>query len=127
MTNMTKEIRLYKKELDRLFSENRSDTDWERVKRDLEVRISFYKHERLVHLIVTMSVALMTVVSFAAVSLTVSVQFIALTGLLLGLTAAYLIYYFRLENAVQGIYRYYYNIAEKAAALNIKSNDFPLK
>lgn len=116
---MTKEIRLYKKELGILLDENSSETDWAGIKEDLIIRIGFYKHERLVHLIVTMSVAMMTVVSFCAVSAaeTVSVQFIILTGLLLFLTAAYLIHYFKLENAVQDLYRYYYKIAEKAAQL----------
>lgn len=115
---MTKEIREYKKTLDTLLLENKPDTDWLHTERELLWRIQFYQHERLVHLIVSMTVAVATVMSFMSMILisqsgSVTIPHIALTILFLGLLAPYLGYYYLLENAVQTIYVYYYRVHEK--------------
>lgn len=106
---MTKHIREHKKKLDKLLSENSPDTDWEAVSAELLVKIGFYQHERLVHLIVTMSVAIMLVMSVLATVLISDVNeiLLVLDGLFFVLTAPYIVYYFMLENAVQDIYKYY--------------------
>ncbi|GHU45663.1 hypothetical protein FACS1894120_0920 [Clostridia bacterium] len=113
---MTKEIREYKKELDTLLLQDDNGTDWLHVEKELLWRIQFYQHERFVHLVVSMTVALATVMSFMAIVViahgggTISFPHIALTILFLGLLAPYLGYYYMLENAVQTIYVYYYRV-----------------
>ncbi len=78
----------------------------------LLIRIKFYQHERLVHLIVTMSFALMTVISF--VMLMAGSTFSLLLSLLfLGLTIPYIVHYYFLENSVQMLYKLYYEAAAK--------------
>lgn len=79
----------------------------------LLTRIKFYQHERLVHLIVTMTFAVMTVVSFFM--LTTGTLFLLLALLFLGLTIPYVIHYYFLENSVQALYKMYY---EAIARLN---------
>ena len=116
---MTKEIREYKKTLDVLLREDNPETDWVHTERELLHRIQFYQHERQVHLIVSMTVALATVMSFMALIIitngggAVTIPHIAMTILFLGLLAPYLGYYYLLENAVQTIYVYYYRVHEK--------------
>ena len=116
---MTKEIRGYKKTLDTLLTSDKPDTDWLHTEQELLWRIQFYQHERLIHLIVSMTVAVATVMSFMAMLLIsqsggfVTIPHIALTVLFLGLLAPYLGYYYMLENAVQTIYVYYYPVHEK--------------
>ena len=72
----------------------------------LLTRIKFYQHERLVHLIVTMTFAVMTVVSFFMI--TASTLCLVLALLFLGLTIPYVIHYYFLENSVQALYKMYY-------------------
>ena len=119
---MTKEIKTRKTELSRLLSKNSPDTDWSREAENLLIQIKFFQHERLVHLIVTMTMCLLTVITVCALFLSggapvwsgLSVAFMLLFVLFLGLTAAYLIHYYKLENGVQELYGYYNRSRERA-------------
>ncbi len=74
----------------------------------LEKRIGFYQHERLVHLIVTMTFAVMTVLSFFMLTLSGQLAALLLSLLFLCLTVPYVGHYYFLENSVQELYRLYY-------------------
>jgi hypothetical protein len=67
-------------------------------------RLRFMQHERLIHLIVTMFVALFALLAVGFGVTHPSWASGALAALLLGLTGAYLVHYFRLENGVQRWY-----------------------
>lgn len=112
---MTKDIRNYKEKLDEILKENDQSTDWEAVSAELLVKIGFYQHERLVHLIVSMSVGIMCIVSVLATFFVeiVSLSLLILVCLFVVLVVPYIIYYYMLENAVQDIYRYYDRVREK--------------
>lgn len=86
------------------------DCNREELKRTLEKRILFYQHERLVHLIVTMTFALMTVISFAAAYF--NIAFIAVAALFLALEIPYIMHYYFLENSVQKMQRIYFKLNE---------------
>ena len=75
---------------------------------ELLIRIGFYQHERLVHLIVTMTFALMTVLSFAMMFMGGGIPSVLLALLFLGLTIPYIYHYYFLENSVQKLYTLYY-------------------
>ena len=75
---------------------------------ELLIRIWFYQHERLIHLIVTMTFAIMTVLSFAVLVTNYSIQILLLSLLFLGLVIPYIAHYYFLENSVQKLYRLYY-------------------
>ncbi len=77
-------------------------------------RIKFYQHERLVHLIVTMTFAVMTVLSFVLLMTEGGTAAVLLALLFLGLTIPYVAHYYFLENSVQVLYRLYYEAVEKA-------------
>jgi cell division protein FtsW (lipid II flippase) len=67
-------------------------------------QIQWMQHERLVHLIVMLFVCLFTLIIFGFAVIHTSMPFIALFVVLLVLSVAYIIHYFRLENGVQRWY-----------------------
>lgn len=79
----------------------------------LLIRIQFYQHERLVHLIVTMTFAVMTVLSVVMLITTGEISAALLTALFLGLVIPYISHYYFLENSVQALYKLYYEALEK--------------
>lgn len=82
----------------------------EELKQELFIRIGFYQHERLVHLIVTMTFAVMTVLSFVILMLKGGMGALLLSVLFLTLVIPYIYHYYFLENSVQKLYKLYYEI-----------------
>src|SRR5574341_586587 len=78
-------------------------------------RVHDFQHERLVHLLVTLFVALFALLAIAWGLVRPSVAAGALAALLLALTAGYLLHYFRLENGVQRLYRLSLQLDERLA------------
>ena len=75
------------------------------------VSIGFFQHERLIHLLVTLAFAVMTILS-----LLMTVQelyFLPLFLLFLVLEVPYVFHYYRLENGVQILQRMYREAEEK--------------
>lgn len=75
------------------------------------VSIGFFQHERLIHLLVTLAFAVMTILS-----LLMTVQelyFLPLFMLFLVLEVPYVFHYYRLENGVQKLQRMYREAEEK--------------
>ena len=78
-----------------------------RVLAEFEIKISYFQHERLIHLMVTLFFALFLLLSIGSLFL-FPAEFI-LTGVLLvaiffGLTIGYVFHYYFLENSVQKMY-----------------------
>lgn len=71
------------------------------------VQIGFFQHERLIHLIVTVTFALLLVVCAAGCVLAPGWQLVTLTALLLALVVPYIRHYYILENSVQRLYALY--------------------
>lgn len=105
---MTKQIRAYLEVLERFFSEERSEEELLAMRRELLQRISFYQHERIVHLIVTMSFGVFFMLSLIIYLTRGGVGIMILTLLFLVMLAAYIKHYYFLENSVQKMYLFYY-------------------
>lgn len=75
---------------------------------EMLTRIDFYQHERLIHLIVTMTFAVMTVLSFVLLMLKGGIGALFLSLLFLALVIPYIAHYYFLENSVQKLYKLYY-------------------
>lgn len=89
---------------------NRTDLSADEAKTEMErllVQISFFQHERLIHLIVTVLFGLATVITIPACLITTELALLVLGGLFLCLLFPYIIHYFHLENGVQQLYLYY--------------------
>jgi cell division protein FtsW (lipid II flippase) len=67
-------------------------------------QIQWMQHERIVHLITMLFVCLFTLLSLGFAIVTPALPGIALCALLMILTIAYIIHYYRLENGVQRWY-----------------------
>ena len=77
------------------------------------VKISFFSHERLIHLIVTMFFALFSII-FIFVSINQKTILLLVIGLiLLVVLFFYIFHYFFLENKVQYLYKLYDEMLEK--------------
>ena len=81
---------------------------------EMLTRIGFYQHERLIHLIVTMTFAIMTVLAFFMLVTAYSLPALLLSLLFLGLVIPYIAHYFFLENSVQKLYKLYYRALDIA-------------
>ena len=115
---MKERIQNYMKYTDSLLQEASDETDWEIVKEEFMTQLAFYQHERLVHLIVTMTFAIMTVMTIGiAITGQCVVMFLG-TFAFLVLLVPYVLHYMFLENAVQYMYRQYDEICK-----NINSTD----
>ena len=74
---------------------------------DLLTQISFFQHERLIHLLVTLMFGLLFVMGMLYVAAFPSPAVFALDFCILVLLFPYIKHYYTLENGVQRLYAYY--------------------
>ena len=82
----------------------RGDLPLEELRAWHDKQVAYMQHERLIHLLVTLFVATFTLLTLGWVQVHASLAGLVLALLFLGLTSAYLVHYFRLENGVQRWY-----------------------
>jgi hypothetical protein len=102
---MKKRIQSHIKYIDEILYKNEG-IDELLLKRHLR-EIEFFMHERLIHLIVTVTFALLTLISLVAFAALESGMFLALTALFFVLLVPYIFHYYILENGVQKMYEQY--------------------
>jgi hypothetical protein len=78
--------------------------NWKEVLIDHREVIKFMQHERLIHLMVTLTIAILFVMSMMFSLVYQFVILITIDSLLLILLVPYIFHYFRLENGVQKLY-----------------------
>lgn len=79
----------------------------EEILADLLTQIQFFQHERLIHLIVTVTFAILTLLTLFACLFAENVALYILLILFLVLLIPYVRHYYILENGVQKLYTYY--------------------
>ena len=79
----------------------------------LLVKISFFKHERLIHLIVTVFFALFTIAFFYITYTSNLLIYLLITIILFVMLLFYIFHYFFLENSVQHLYKIYDKMLDK--------------
>lgn len=95
-------------ELLRLSKEqNVTEEEIRRIKKEHLVQISLFQHERLVHLIVTVTFALLEMLAILLTVVSRELFPILLSGALLILLIPYVRHYYILENEVQKMYGQY--------------------
>lgn len=116
---MKKRILTYRKYIDSLLASD-EQYDWKYIKQEHITQVAFFQHERLVHLIVTVTFAvleLLTVCAYVIVGSldsTLSFPLLILALLIIVLLIPYIKHYYLLENEVQKMYVQYDRIAQKA-------------
>ena len=101
---MKKYLYDYIGEVDSLLNNNKSKINDDVISNHL-TKISFFQHERLIHLLVTLFYALLLIVFMALGTLSFMFYFISL--IISIFLIFYIIHYFRLENGVQYLYKQY--------------------
>lgn len=86
------------------------DTNFDWLVEYHKTQIGFLQHERLIHLLVTLAIALFLVLFTGLSLLSDSVYSLIVSGILLILFVFYLVHYFQLENGVQRSYKLYNKI-----------------
>ncbi len=115
---MWKRLKAYRDRIQELLAANEPTVDWEATRREHLAHISFFQHERLVHLLVTLAFALMELIS-TVVTLFVPQPFTAvLSLLLLLLLVPYIVHYYHLENGTQELYAQYDQLTQRAREQN---------
>lgn len=84
-----------------------------KLKEDMLVKISFFQHERLIHLIVTFMTAIGMVLFMLGFLIIKELLLFVLFMLTLLLFFPYIIHYYNLENGVQKLYELYSDIEEE--------------
>ena len=99
---MGKYIKEYIEEIDKVIASKKVTKE---IISNHLVKIGFFQHERLIHLIVTLFYAFMFIV-FSMFG-TISYIFLIISAILLVFLICYIIHYFKLENYTQYLYKQY--------------------
>lgn len=107
---MEKRLKDYLKKMDALLENSPDGTggsDYRELCRRHLVQISFFQHERLIHLIVTCLFAVLTFAVFITMLFLFTAVLFVLFAALMALLIPYIRHYYILENGVQKLYRQY--------------------
>ncbi len=81
--------------------------DKEKIRVEMLTQINFFMHERLIHLIVTVTFALLEMISIVAIFFVKEIFMFAIMFLFFVLLVPYIFHYYKLENGVQKLYEHY--------------------
>ncbi len=107
---MTSQIKEYLHYIEEYMSAEHSSEDKASERKKLLIRIELYQHERLIHLLVTLAFALLFLISLGIYLTVGGIGLLMLTALLLILLVPYIQHYYFLENSVQKLYTFYYDL-----------------
>ena len=105
---MKKYIQEYMNKVQSFMDSDMKTADIEKIREvlaEFEIKISYFQHERLIHLIVMVLFAILEVISIAIILTNPSVPALILCGLFLVLVVPYVMHYYFLENSVQHMYK----------------------
>jgi hypothetical protein len=107
---MAKYLKDYVKYIDDILKGNKHK-DFDALIEEHLIKIQFFQHERLIHLLVTLFYGIFTLAIFAFIN--VNVLFIIPAIILMIMLLFYVKHYFLLENSVQYLYKQYDIMKEK--------------
>lgn len=110
---MKKRILTYRNRIDQLLKECSMDTDWEEVLQEHLIQVGFFQHERFVHLLVTVTFALLEFITVGIFLITENISVLLLCAVVLCLLVPYIAHYYLLENETQKMYNQYDEILIK--------------
>ena len=106
---MKKYLYDYIKEIDGILNENKKISE-ELVNKHL-IKINFFQHERLIHLLVTLFYAVIFLIFMGLCY--IHYIFLPIAIILMTFLICYVLHYFHLENGVQYLYKQYDKMLEK--------------
>lgn len=116
---MEKRILAYRRYMDELLQKREAEggmdeAEIEALRKEHLVQLGFFQHERLIHLIVTVTFAIAELLSLMMTMLSEELFPLILTMLVLVLLLPYIRHYYILENEVQRMYKQYDRIGQIA-------------
>ncbi len=103
----------YRKKIDCILENEMPKTEWESLLSQHLIEISFFQHERLIHLIVTALFAVLEFLSVILAGFTAEPKVLLLCAAIFVLLVPYVIHYYILENEVQKMYVQYDEILKR--------------
>lgn len=119
MMILKNQMETYIKKIQDELEKNLSKEELEDLSCDYLTHIHFYQHERFVHLIVLVTVAVLTMISIGLAFMQFNEMFIV-AGMFFVLLVPYIFHYMYLENTVQKMYLKYDEIREMAIKFDEK-------
>lgn len=114
---MEKRLKGYLAQMEELLGQeelrNMDAAQRQRLIDSLLIQIRFFQHERLVHLIVTVTFAILIILAVLGCVLSPQLSLFALVALLLILLVPYIRHYYILENGVQKLYTCYDRLSQE--------------
>lgn len=114
---MEKRLKDYEKLLEELLQSN-DMAGMERLYPDILVQIGFFQHERLIHLIVTVTFAILAMLALMFFTQTGLASVLVLFLLFMVLLVPYIRHYYILENKTQHLYALYDRIRERVTKVS---------
>jgi len=108
---MAKYLKDYVKYIDDILNSNKK-RDFDVLIKEHLIKIQFFQHERLIHLLVTLFYGIFTLTMFAFIN--ANVLFVIPAIILMIMLLFYVKHYFLLENSVQYLYKQYDIMIEKS-------------
>ena len=108
---MKRQLNEYIENTEKLLKED--NCDFRLLREEYFRKISFFQHERLIHLIVTSTFAIVGMICLGVFLFTAEKLTGILLGLLIVLLIPYIFHYYALENGVQRMYEQYDEIVER--------------
>ena len=105
--SVKRRITTYMDYVDGILQDNESKHDYHKIREEHKVQISYFIHERLVHLLVTLTFALLAFGVFFVLYMKFAPELLLLFLAVMVLLIPYVMHYFLLENGVQKMYRQY--------------------
>lgn len=109
---MKERILSYRNRIDALLKEQPDGTDWKAVLEEHLIQIGFFQHERLIHLIVTVTFAILEIVSLLIAMSWPQISTLLLVLAVMVLLVPYVSHYYLLENETQKMYVQYDRLME---------------
>ena len=110
---MGNKLKAYMKELQELLENESEIENIPLLKKELLVEIGFWQHERLIHLLVMILFALLTMSVFILILFYHTIGVLLLLLAMLSLLVPYIRHYFILENGVQTLYVFYEELTRR--------------
>lgn len=110
---MGKKLKAYIISIQTLLESGEDIQNIQALKDELLTEISFWQHERLIHLLVTILFALLTMAVFMVLLFYRELSMLILLVALLSLMIPYIRHYYILENGVQTLYTFYEELAKR--------------
>ena len=104
---MKRRILAYMDYVDGILQDKEKQYDYSKIREEHKIQLTYFMHERLVHLLVTLTFALLAFCVFFLMYSNFAPELLFLFLAVMVLLVPYVLHYFLLENGVQKMYRQY--------------------